>query len=38
MTLDECWELVETSEKTKRHCMQLENCCYGEIEMLAFNI
>ena len=38
MTLDECWELVETSEKTKRHCMQLENCCYGEIEMLAFNL
>ena len=38
MTIDECWELVETSEKTKRHCMQLENCCYGEIEMLAFNI
>ncbi len=38
MYLDECWALVETSEKTGRHCMQLENCCYGEIEMLAFNI
>ena len=38
MYIDECWALVETSEKTKRHCMQLENCCYGEIEMLAFNI
>ena len=37
-TVDECWELVETSEKTKRHCMQLENCCYGEIEMLTFNL
>ena len=37
-TVDECWELVETSERLKRHCMQLENCCYGEIEMLAFNI
>ncbi len=37
-TVDECWELVETSEKTKRHCMQLENCCYGESEMLAFNL
>ncbi len=34
----QCWELVETSEKTKRHCMQLENCCYGEIEMLTFNL
>jgi hypothetical protein len=37
-TVDECWELVETSEKTQRHCMQLENCCYGESEMLAFNL
>ena len=38
MTLDECWELVETSEATKRHCMQLENCCYGEEEMLGYNL
>ena len=37
-TVDECWELVETSEKLKRHCMQLENCCYGESEMLAYNL
>ena len=34
----ECWKLVETSERTQRHCMQLENCCYGENEMLAFNL
>src|SRR6476469_5631407 len=26
-TLEECWQLVETSEKTRRHCMMLENCC-----------
>lgn len=37
-TVDECWKLVETSERTRRHCMQLENCCYGESEMLAFNL
>ena len=37
-TVDECWELVETSERTKCHCMQLENCCYGEVEMLTFNL
>ena len=37
-TVDECWELVETSEKTHRHCMQLENCCYSEVEMLTFNL
>ncbi len=37
-TVDECWELVETSEKYQRHCIQLENCCYGETEMLALNL
>lgn len=37
-TVDECWELVETSESLERHCMMLENCCYGEIEMLALNL
>jgi hypothetical protein len=35
VTVDECWELVETSEKTRCHCMMLENCCYGENEMFA---
>ena len=38
MTLDECWALGETSEATKRHCMQLENCCYGEAERFALNL
>ena len=37
-TVDECWELVKMSEKTKCHCMQLENCCYGESELLAYNL
>ena len=35
LTVDQCWELVETSEKTRCHCMMLENCCYGENEMFA---
>jgi predicted dehydrogenase len=38
VTMDECWELVETSEKTKRHCMMLENCCYDFFEMLTLNM
>ena len=38
MTLEECWALVETSERTGMHCMQLENCCYGEAEMLSLNL
>jgi predicted dehydrogenase len=38
ITLDECWQLVETSEKTKKHCMQLENCCYDFFELLTLNM
>jgi predicted dehydrogenase len=38
LTIEECWELVETSEKTKQHCMMLENCCYDFFEMLTLNM
>ena len=37
-TVEDCWRLVETSERTGMQCMQLENCCYGETELLALNI
>lgn len=37
-TIDECWELVETSERTRKHCMMLENCCYGFFELLTLNM
>ncbi|MCX6050428.1 MAG: Gfo/Idh/MocA family oxidoreductase [Chloroflexi bacterium] len=35
LTLEECWQLVETSEQTRRHCIMLENCCYDYWEMLT---
>lgn len=38
MTLDECWQLVNTAEVTRRHCIMLENCCYGEIELLVLRM
>jgi len=38
LSVDECWQLVTTSERTRRHCMMLENCCYGFNEMLALNM
>jgi predicted dehydrogenase len=38
LTIEECWHLVDTSEKTRRHCMQLENCCYGYNELLVLNL
>ena len=37
-TIDECWQLVNTSEATRRHCIQLENCCYGYNEMMVLNM
>lgn len=37
-TLEECWQLVETSEKTQRHCVILENCCYDFFELLTLNM
>lgn len=37
-TIEGCWELVETSERTKKHCMMLENCCYGFFELLTLNM
>ncbi len=37
-TIEEAWQLVETSEKTKKHCMMLENCCYDFFELLTLNM
>ena len=38
MTLDEIWSLVETSERTRKHCMQLENCVYDFFELTTLNM
>jgi hypothetical protein len=37
-TLEECWRLVDASEKNRRHCVMLENCCYGYNEMMVLNM
>ncbi len=37
-TLDDCWQLVETSERTQKHCMQLENCCYDFFELMTLKM
>jgi len=37
-TLEECWQLVETSERTRKHCMMMENCCYDFFELLTLNM
>jgi hypothetical protein len=36
--LEECWQLVETSEKTHKHCQMMENCCYDFFELLTLNM
>ncbi len=38
LTIDECWQLVETAEKYQRHCVMMENCCYDRTEMMIFNM
>ncbi|MCD8284172.1 MAG: Gfo/Idh/MocA family oxidoreductase [Opitutae bacterium] len=38
VTVDECWDLVDTSELTQKHCVILENCCYGDTELLVLNM
>ena len=38
MTLEEIWSLINTSERTRKHCMQLENCVYDFFEMTALNM
>ena len=37
-TLEGCWKLVETSEKTRRHCVMMENCCYDREELIILNM
>jgi predicted dehydrogenase len=37
-TLEELWRLVETAERTARHCVMMENCCYDRTEMMILNM
>ena len=37
-TIKQCWELVNTAEKTRKHCMMLENCCYDFFELTTLNM
>lgn len=37
-SLDDIWALVNMSEKTRKHCMMLENCCYDFFELTALTM
>jgi len=38
MTIDDCWALVEASEKFRKHAVMMENCNYDRMEMMVFNM
>jgi len=37
-TVEGCWELVETAERTRRHCVMMENCNYDRTELMWLNM
>lgn len=37
-SIDDCWELVRAYEETGRHCMMLENCCFGREELMVLHM
>ncbi|MBR4940404.1 MAG: Gfo/Idh/MocA family oxidoreductase [Clostridia bacterium] len=37
-SIEECWQMVRTSEETGKICMMIENCCYDRNEMAIFNM
>jgi predicted dehydrogenase len=38
VTIEQCWQLVETAEKTGQYCFMAENCCYDQVEMMLLNM
>jgi len=38
LSIEDCWQLVETSEKTRKYCVMQENCCYDRTEMIVLNM
>jgi len=37
-TLKDLWDIIDTSERTGKHCMMMENCNYGREELLFLNL
>jgi predicted dehydrogenase len=38
VTLQEMWDIVDTSERTQKHCMMLENVNYSRDELMFLNM
>ena len=37
-SIEDLWAIIDTSEKTQRHCMMMENVNYGRDELLFLNL
>ena len=37
-SIHDCWKLVDCYEETKTPVMMMENCCYGQRELMILNI
>ncbi len=38
LTISDMWRVIDTSERTQKHCMMMENCNYGREELLFLNM
>ncbi len=38
ITLEGCWQMVDTAEETQLNCMMMENVCYGDEELWILNM
>ena len=38
ITVEECWDLIDTAEKTNKECMIMENVCYYKYTMAILNM
>ena len=37
-TIEECWQIVDTAERTRRHCFMTENCCYDNFALATLEM
>ncbi len=37
-TLEDCWAIVEEKERSGKHYMLLEQCCYGDVNLMILNM
>lgn len=37
-SLEDCWKIIEVAERTQKHCIMLENCCYNDEELWVLNM